>query len=65
LFFRQHGRIGPVAKVVRITGRVRREAGGKQSEFQLWISDADQRPVPLRIDYRAKTYLKLTFVTEG
>lgn len=35
--------------------------GGKESEFQLWISDAAERPLPPRIEYRPKSHLRLTF----
>ena len=51
---------GP-AEVVRVTGRLRREAGGKETEFRLWIPSGAERPLPLRIEYQAKSYLRLVF----
>ena len=59
--FRERGLIAAPAKAVRISGRLRREAGGKETEFRLWISDAAARPLPLSIEYRAKSYLRLVF----
>jgi hypothetical protein len=48
---------GPAA--IRISGLTRRESGGGETEFHLWISDQAERPLPLRIEYRAKSYLRL------
>jgi hypothetical protein len=59
--FRERGLIGSAAEVVRVTGRVHREAGGKETEFRLWIPAGAARPMPLRIEYQPKSYLRLVF----
>jgi len=51
--------------VLRITGHTRREAGGKESEFRLWVPELAERPVPLRIEYQPKSYLRLVFDLEA
>lgn len=60
-YFRARRLISSPAEVVRVTGRVRREAGGKTTEFRLWIPTGAERPLPLRIEYQAKSYLNLIF----
>src|SRR5262249_55774761 len=47
--------------VVRVTGKVQRKAGGKETEFRVWIAATEDRPLPLRIEYQAKSYLRLVF----
>jgi hypothetical protein len=51
--------------VIRVAGRVRREAGGKETDFRLWIPEGGARPLPLRIEYQPKSYLRLTFEAVG
>jgi hypothetical protein len=63
--FCEAGLIGPNATVARITGMLWREDGGKPVEFKLWIEDDTRHPVPLRIEYQPKTYLRLTFEAEA
>ena len=53
---RQFGR-----KVVRVSGKLRREPAGKETEFKLWVEEGASRPLPLRIEYQAKSYLRLIF----
>jgi hypothetical protein len=53
-YFRERRLIAGPAEVVRVTGRLRREAGGKETEFRLWIPSGAERPLPLRIEYQAK-----------
>ena len=60
-YFREGRLIAGPAEVTRITGRLRREAGGKETEFRLWIPSGAERPLPLRIEYQAKSYLRLVF----
>lgn len=48
-------------RVVRVAGRVRRESGGKETDFRLWIPESAERPLPLRIEYQPRPYLRLTF----
>ena len=47
--------------VVRVSGSLRRVEGGKPIEFRLWIEESSPHPLPLRIEYQAKSYLRLTF----
>jgi hypothetical protein len=63
--FRARKLIAPGAKVVRASGKVRREAGGKETQFRIWIEEGNPRPIPLRIEYQAKSYLRLTFEAEA
>lgn len=59
--FRQQGLIPQTAAVVRIAGSLWREHGGKPIEFGLWLEEGAVRPIPLRIAYQPKSYLRLTF----
>jgi hypothetical protein len=63
-FFQERGLLTPVAAVIRVDGKLRRAAGGKETEFRLWIEDGATRPLPLRIEYQPKPYLRLTFEAE-
>ncbi|MEI9971190.1 MAG: hypothetical protein WDO73_03540 [Ignavibacteriota bacterium] len=47
--------------VVRVSGSLRRAEGGKATDFRLWIEDGAAHPLPLRIEYQPKSYLRLTF----
>jgi hypothetical protein len=60
-YFRERRLIGPDVEVIRVSGHVRREAGGKETEFRLWIANCGERPLPLRIEYQPKSYLRLIF----
>jgi hypothetical protein len=60
-YFRGRRLIVRPAEVLRVTGRLRREAGGTETEFRLWIPSGADRPLPLRIEYQAKSYLRLVF----
>jgi hypothetical protein len=62
-YFRGKGLIGPEANVVRAEGRLQREAGGKETSFQIWVEEG-ARPLPLRIEFQPKSYLRLTFEAE-
>jgi len=45
---------------VLIVGRTRRDRPHYESEFRLWMAVASETQLPLRIEFRAKSYLKLT-----
>jgi hypothetical protein len=64
-YFRERGIIRAGAEVVRVAGKVRREAGGKETEFRVWIEEGAAQPVPLRIDFQPKAYLRLVFEAEA
>jgi hypothetical protein len=59
--YREQGIIPPTAAVTRVSGTLRRETGGKAIEFRLWMEEGAARPLPLRIEYQPKPYLRLTF----
>jgi len=63
--FRERGMISRPARVVRVSGQIHREAGAKVAEFRLWIPDRGERPLPLRIDYQPKSYLRLVFEADS
>ena len=53
--------IGKTASVTRVSGRLRRRPNGEDVEFRVWVEDGAERPLPLRIEYQAKSYLRLVF----
>jgi hypothetical protein len=63
--FRERRLVSANSQVIRASGRLRREAGGKESHFRLWVEQGADRPLPLRIEYRARSYLRLIFDAEG
>ena len=63
--FQQSGLVSGGKQAVRVTGKLRREPGGKVTNFRLWVEDGAAQPVPLRIEYQAKSYLRLIFEAEG
>jgi len=63
--FQEKGLIPSGTEVIRVSGRVRRVAGGKDTEFRLWIPAGSDRPLPLRIEYQPKSYLRLTFEAQA
>jgi hypothetical protein len=60
-YFRERRLIPEGAEVIRVTGKVQRKSGGKETEFRVWIQSGVDRPLPLRIEYQAKSYLRLIF----
>jgi len=64
-YFRERRLIPASASVTRVSGKVRREADGNETEFHLWVRAGEQRPLPLRIEYQAKSYLRLVFEAEA
>lgn len=63
--FRARGLIAANTSVVRASGKVRREAGGKESTFRLWVPEGTAQSIPLRIEYQARSYLRLIFDAEA
>jgi hypothetical protein len=64
-YFRQRKLIAPGIKVMRAEGKTRPEAGGKETEFHVWVAQGDARKLPLRIEYQPKSFLRLTFEAEA
>ena len=58
--FRKVKLLPPGGGVVKVSGKIRPPTG-KEIEFHIWLDAAATRPIPLRIDYRPKAYLRLTF----
>jgi len=63
--FRSRGLLSANARAVRVGGRLRRISGGKETNFRVWIEDGAAEPLPLRIEYQARSYLRLIFEAEG
>jgi hypothetical protein len=63
--FRQRSMVGRATNVIRVCGKVRRVEGGKETEFRLWIPAGAERPLPLRIEYQPRSYLRLTFEAQA
>jgi hypothetical protein len=64
-FFREQRLIPAKAGVTRISAWLCREEGGTPSEFRLWIEEGTPLPLPLRIEYRPKSYLRLMFEAQA
>jgi hypothetical protein len=47
--------------IMKVNGNLRRLDGGKPVEFRLWMEEGASHPLPLRIEYQPKSYLRLTF----
>lgn len=62
--FRGRGLLEAGRQVLRVAGGVRRVTGGKEETFQLWIEEGASQPLPLRIHYQPKSYLRLVFEAE-
>ncbi|HEY9248345.1 MAG TPA: hypothetical protein VIO38_04405, partial [Rariglobus sp.] len=59
--FRELGLIGESDRVVRVAGRLWRPGESGRTEFRLWVQEGVERPIPLRIEYQPKSYLRLAF----
>jgi hypothetical protein len=59
-YFRGKRLIAPESTVVRAEGRLHRETGGKETNFQVWVEEAAW-PLPLHIECQPKAYVRLTF----
>jgi hypothetical protein len=53
------------ARVVRLTGTIKAKSGGSRSGFQIWFEMGSEQPLPLRFDYQAKSFLRLSFMSTG
>jgi hypothetical protein len=63
--FRARGLLSADACAVRAVGKVERENGGADKHFRLWFQQGAPRPLPLRIEYQPKSYLRLVFEAES
>jgi hypothetical protein len=60
-YFRARHLLPQDGNIVRVAGKLRRQAGGPETDFRLWVEQGAGRPLPLRIEYQAKSYLRLVF----
>jgi len=51
--------------VIAVAGKLQRIVGGKPIDFRLWVEESAAHPVPLRIEYQPKSYLRLAFEAEA
>jgi hypothetical protein len=58
---RAKGILSADREALRVVARLRREAGGKETEFRVWVEQGAARPLPLRVEYQPKPYLRLAF----
>jgi len=59
--FRQRRLIDGNTGIIRVTGTLQRQAGGNPIGFRIWVPYPCEHPLPLRIEYQAKSYLRLVF----
>ena len=47
--------------LLTVRGRIRNQGTGYQTAFRVWIEDSSDSVVPVRIEYQARSFLRLTF----
>ncbi|HEX4231127.1 MAG TPA: hypothetical protein VHZ07_20790 [Bryobacteraceae bacterium] len=47
--------------IVRLNGTIRNEKSGEETSFRLWFDKQSSNELPLRFEFRPKSYLKLQF----
>jgi len=47
--------------LLAVRGRIRNQGTGNQTAFRVWIEDSSDSVVPVRIEYQARSFLRLTF----
>jgi hypothetical protein len=62
-YFRSRGLAA--GDVIQVDGVLRRVNGGSPIEFRVWVEKADPHPLPLRIAYQPKSYLRLVIEAEA
>jgi len=58
---RRAGLVASASTVMRLKGAIQGDNSNKETEFQLWFDAASANPLPLRFEFRPKSYLKLVF----
>jgi len=51
-------------EAVRMAGSIRDPSGSEICQFNLWFDPADRSGIPNRIEFRARSFLRLTFESE-
>ena len=62
-YFRSRGLA--TGEVIQINGVLRRVNEGAPIDFRVWVEKGIPHPLPLRIDYQPKSYLRLVIEAEG
>ncbi|MGP8248188.1 MAG: hypothetical protein ACLQVN_27215 [Bryobacteraceae bacterium] len=62
-YFRSRGLA--TGEVVQINGVLRRADEGKPIDFRVWVEKGIPHPLPLRIGYQLKSYLRLVIEAEA
>jgi hypothetical protein len=47
--------------LVPVRGKIRNARTGKENLFKLWLEQGSESIVPVRIEYQARSFLRLTF----
>lgn len=58
------GAVEELRAAVRMTGAIRDQSGAGIAEFSVWFDPADPSGIPNRIEFRARSFLRLTFEVE-
>jgi hypothetical protein len=58
------GETGDSRTAVRMTGAIHDPSGAEVSQFSVWFDAADPSGIPNRIEFRARSFLRLTFESE-
>jgi hypothetical protein len=61
---RERGVLSAGKNLVRLAAKLRRQLGGKETEFRIWVEEGAPKAIPVRIEYQAKSYLRLVFEAE-
>ena len=51
---------GPIGSPAQVNGVILDRTGSKKSEFTIWIDPNDSSGLPTRIEFYARSYLRLT-----
>jgi hypothetical protein len=49
---------------VRMTGSIHDQSGAEIAQFSVWFDPVDPSGIPNRIEFRARSFLRLTFESE-
>ena len=52
-------------EIVEINGVLQRVTEGNPIDFRVWVEEGASHPIPLRIEYQPKSYLRLIFEAEA
>lgn len=63
--FRERGLAADERTVVGFDGKIVSGQGDKPAKFRLWFDTSSPIPLPLRIDYQARSFLQLSFEADG